>query len=227
MGSDLAAVLAEYLEYHLVLLGLNAFAATSGGKIVHLTRNVTAKDIVVRDFIPPRIAPHRGRCAVCAAPRRALYRRHRYASSPLARVSDETFLAGIGSNSFGASYAAPVALLNALIGALVNTAAPSLCESPGKSPKNNSVDRAGITSETPEVVLYFLQQMFHTFGLSRRLIVWRASFDAGRHVRIPPSFTLFCVSCCSKGGRNARRGNHLAQAADAPQSAIRNELWRN
>src|SRR2546430_2906862 len=53
---------------------------------------------------------------------------------------------------------------------LDNTANPSLCESPGKSPKNNGADRAGITSETPEVVLYFVQQMFHTFGLSRRLI---------------------------------------------------------
>src|SRR5216684_861045 len=72
---------------------------------------------------------------------------------------------------------------------LDDTANRSLCESPRKSPKNNSADRAGITSETSEVVLYFLQQMFHTFGLSRRLIVWPASFGAGRHVRSPPSFT--------------------------------------
>src|SRR5256885_13593271 len=110
---------------------------------------------------------------------------------------------------------------------LDNTANRSLCESPRKSPNNNGADRAGITSETPEVVLYFLQQMFHTFGLSRRLIDWPASFDAGRHVRSAPSFTLFCVSCCSKGGRNARRGNHLTQAADASESAIRNEFRRN
>ena len=118
MGSDLAAVLAEYLEYHLVLLGLNAFAATSGGKIVHLTRNVTAKDIVVAisfrrglRHTVEGVQSARRRGAHCIAVTDTLL-------SPLARVSDETFLAGIGSNSFGASYAAPVALLNALIGAI-------------------------------------------------------------------------------------------------------------
>ena len=118
MGSDLAAVLAEYLEYHLVLLGLNAFGATSGGKIVHLTRNVTAKDIVVAisfrrglRHTVEGVQSARRRGARCIAITDTLL-------SPLARVSHETFLAGIGSNSFGASYAAPVALLNALIGAI-------------------------------------------------------------------------------------------------------------
>jgi DNA-binding MurR/RpiR family transcriptional regulator len=118
MGSDLAAVLAEYFEYHLVLLGMNAFAATSGGKIVHLTRNVTAKDIVVaisfrrglRQTVEG-VQSSRRHGAHCIAITDTLL-------SPLARVSNETFLAGIGSNSFGASYAAPMALLNALIGAI-------------------------------------------------------------------------------------------------------------
>gem|GEM_PF-3822947 len=40
-----------------------------------------------------------------------------------------------------------------------------------KFPKNNGADRAGITSETPEVVLYFLQQVFHNRILSRRPFV--------------------------------------------------------
>src|SRR5207302_9676124 len=77
---------------------------------------------------------------------------------------------------------------------LDNTANRSLCESPRKSPKSNGAERAGTTSETPEVVLYFLQQMFHTFGLSRRLIDWPASFDAGRHVRtVLPASLFLCV----------------------------------
>jgi len=37
--------------------------------------------------------------------------------SPLARIASETFLASIETTSFGASYAAPVALVNALLAA--------------------------------------------------------------------------------------------------------------
>jgi DNA-binding MurR/RpiR family transcriptional regulator len=37
--------------------------------------------------------------------------------SPLARIANETFLASIETTSFGASYAAPVALVNALLAA--------------------------------------------------------------------------------------------------------------
>jgi len=118
IGSDLASVLAEYLEYHLVLLGLNAFAATTGGKIVHLIRGTKAKDIVVaisfrrglRQTVEG-VQSARRRGAHCIAVTDTLL-------SPLARFSHETYLAGIGSNSFGASYAAPVALLNALLGAI-------------------------------------------------------------------------------------------------------------
>src|SRR5258706_5129260 len=118
MASDLAAVLAEYFEYHLVLLGMDAFAATTGGKIVHLTRNLKEKDVVVaisfRRGLRPTVEGLQSarRCgAHCIAITDTLL-------SPLARLSHETYLAGIGSNSFGASYAAPMALLNALLGAI-------------------------------------------------------------------------------------------------------------
>jgi DNA-binding MurR/RpiR family transcriptional regulator len=37
--------------------------------------------------------------------------------SPLARAANETFLAGIETTSFGASYVAPVALINSLLAA--------------------------------------------------------------------------------------------------------------
>src|SRR5437660_2005019 len=47
IAGDLASVLADYFEYHLVLLGLNAFSATSNGKIVHLTRTLSDLDVVV------------------------------------------------------------------------------------------------------------------------------------------------------------------------------------
>src|SRR5438034_2106761 len=84
---------------------------------------------------------------------------------------------------------------------LDNIAERSLCESPGKFPKNNGADRAGITSETPEVVLYFLQQMFHTFGLSRRL-VWPACVvrRGPPCSQSPPSFTLVVSHAVRKVG---------------------------
>jgi DNA-binding MurR/RpiR family transcriptional regulator len=40
--------------------------------------------------------------------------------SPIARFSDESFLASVGSPSFGASYVAPIALINVLLIACAN-----------------------------------------------------------------------------------------------------------
>jgi len=47
LGSDLAALLAEYLEYQMSLLGLPIFSATSAGRITHLARIVTKQDLVL------------------------------------------------------------------------------------------------------------------------------------------------------------------------------------
>src|SRR5262249_9536053 len=117
-AGDLASVLAEYFEYHLVLLGLNAHSATSGGRIVHLTRSLTSRDVAVsmsfrrglRQTVEgAQMARQRG--AHCIA----ITDTH---LSPLARICHEHFLASIESNSYGASYAAPMALLNAFLGAI-------------------------------------------------------------------------------------------------------------
>jgi len=77
---------------------------------------------------------------------------------------------------------------------LDNTANHSLCESPRKSPKSNGADRAGIKSETAEVVLYFLQQVFHNLILSRRPFVRPARLcGAGHHGReVLPASLSFC-----------------------------------
>ena len=118
IAGDLAAVLADYFEYHLVLLGLNAFSATSGGRIVHLTRSLSGRDVVVaisfrrglRQTVEgAEMAREHG--AYCVAITDTYL-------SPLTRVCQETFLAAIESNSYGASYAAPMALLNAFLGAI-------------------------------------------------------------------------------------------------------------
>jgi DNA-binding MurR/RpiR family transcriptional regulator len=118
IAGDLAAVLADYFEYHLVLLDLNALSATSGGRIIHLTRSLTKRDLVVtisfRRGLRQTVegAEHaRQRGAHCVAITDTYL-------SPLTRICHETFLAGIESNSYGASYAAPMALLSAILAAI-------------------------------------------------------------------------------------------------------------
>jgi DNA-binding MurR/RpiR family transcriptional regulator len=117
LGGDLAAFLADYLEYHLTLLGLPVFAATTAGRIGHLTRSLTKEDLVIA------ITFRRGLKQTVEGARQAKEHGAFLVAitdtflSPLARPADETFLAGIETTSFGASYVAPVALLNALLAA--------------------------------------------------------------------------------------------------------------
>jgi RpiR family carbohydrate utilization transcriptional regulator len=118
LAGDLAATLAHYLEYQISLLGLPIFAATSAGRILHVVRAVNKKDLVLA------ISFRRGLRQTIEGARQARTRGAYCVGisdtyvSPLARECDEVFLASIESTSFGASYAAPVALLNALLAAI-------------------------------------------------------------------------------------------------------------
>lgn len=115
LAGDLASYLADYLEYQISLLGLPIFAATSAGRIGHLTRSLTKEDLVIA------ISFRRGLRQTVEGARKAVERGAYCVAitdtflSPLSRFANETFLAGIESTSFGASYAAPVALVNALL----------------------------------------------------------------------------------------------------------------
>ena len=117
LAGDLAAFLADYLEYQLGLLGLPVFAATSAGRITHLTRSLSQDDVVIA------ISFRRGLLQTVEGARKAREREVYCVAitdtflSPLARIAQETFLAGIETTSLGASYAAPVALVNALLAA--------------------------------------------------------------------------------------------------------------
>ena len=117
LAGDLAAFLAEYLEYQTSLLGLPVFAATSPGRVGHLTRSLTKDDLVIA------ISFRRGLRQTVDGTRKARERQAYCVAitdtflSPLARIAQETFLASIETSSFGASYAAPVALANALLAA--------------------------------------------------------------------------------------------------------------
>jgi RpiR family carbohydrate utilization transcriptional regulator len=117
LAGDLAAFLADYLEYQITLLGLPVFTATSAGRIAHLVRTVNQRDLVLA------ISFRRGLRQTVEGVHLA-HVRNAYCVgiadtyvSPLARECDEVFLASVESTSFGASYAAPVALVNAILAA--------------------------------------------------------------------------------------------------------------
>jgi len=128
LAGDLAAFLADYLEYHLILLGLPVFAATSAGRMVHLTRSLTSEDLAIA------ISFRRGLRQTVEGAKNAKHRGAHLVAitdtflSPLARIADETFLAGIQTTSFGASYVAPVALLNSLLAACGQIHSPETLE---------------------------------------------------------------------------------------------------
>jgi DNA-binding MurR/RpiR family transcriptional regulator len=116
-AGDLATVLAQYLEYQITLLGLPISAAISGGRITHLARAVNKHDLVLaisfrrglRQTVEGALqASSRGAYCVGIADTYL---------SPLARKCDEFFLASVESTSSGASYVAPIALLNAILSA--------------------------------------------------------------------------------------------------------------
>jgi RpiR family carbohydrate utilization transcriptional regulator len=117
LAGDLAAILADYLEYQITLLGLPVFTGTSAGRIAHLVRTVTNRDLVIaisfrRGLRQTVDGVHlaRARSAYCVGITDTYV-------SPLARECDEVFLASVESTSFGASYSAPVTLVNAILAA--------------------------------------------------------------------------------------------------------------
>jgi RpiR family carbohydrate utilization transcriptional regulator len=117
VAGDLAGYLANYLEYQLMLIGLPVFAATSGGRIMHLVRNAGKQDLIIA------ISFRRGLRQTVEGAQQARARGSYCVGiadtylSPLARECDELFIASVESTSFGASYAAPIALMNSIIAA--------------------------------------------------------------------------------------------------------------
>jgi RpiR family carbohydrate utilization transcriptional regulator len=118
LAGDLAVYLAHYFEYQVSILGLPIFSATSAGRILHLVRGVNKQDLVIA------ISFRRGLRQTIEGAQQARERGAYCVGisdtyvSPLARECDEVFLASVESTSFGASYAAPVALLNAILAAV-------------------------------------------------------------------------------------------------------------
>jgi RpiR family carbohydrate utilization transcriptional regulator len=117
LGGDLAATLAEYAAYHLGILGLPVWPVTSAGNAFHSARALSKQDLVIS------ISFRRGLRQTVECTRHARERGAYCVGvsdtyvSPLARECDEVFLASIESTSLGASYTAPVSLLNVVLAA--------------------------------------------------------------------------------------------------------------
>jgi DNA-binding MurR/RpiR family transcriptional regulator len=117
LGGDLAAILAKFLQYQLIMLGLPVMTSLSSGEMAHMTRLAGKDDLVIavsfrrglRQTVEG-LQQAKANGAYCVGITDTFV-------SPIARFADETFIASVESPSFGVSYAAPICLLNAIIAA--------------------------------------------------------------------------------------------------------------
>lgn len=115
LGGDLAAYLAGFLHYHMMLLGLPAITAISSGEAAHLSRSTGKDDLIIaisfrrglRQTVEG-LKQARANGAYCVGITDTLI-------SPIARFSHESFIASVDTPSFGASYAAPMCLVNGIL----------------------------------------------------------------------------------------------------------------
>lgn len=120
LGGDLATALVFYLEHHLVILGLPVFAATSPGRVVHLVRTTSKKDLVLA------ISFHRSLRQTVEGMRQAKAKGAYCVGitdtfvSPIARFAHECFIVSVETCHFGDSYVGPMALMDVLLVACAN-----------------------------------------------------------------------------------------------------------
>ena len=115
VGGDLATNLVGFLHYHLILLGLPSVPATSTGEAAHLTRSAGKGDMVIAisfrrglRLTVEGLRQARANGAYCVGIADTLI-------SPIARFAHECFIASVETPSFGASYTAPMCLLNSIL----------------------------------------------------------------------------------------------------------------
>lgn len=119
LGGDAATCLVSYLEYHLHMIGLPVFTASSPGRAVHIVRNLGKEDLLVAvsfrrglRMTIEGIQQARKLGAYCIGVTDTYI-------SPVARYSDEAFLTPIDTTSFGASYSAPLCFFNVFLAAVI------------------------------------------------------------------------------------------------------------
>jgi len=118
LGGDAATSLVHHLEYHLTMIGLPVVSATTAGRVSHVVRNVARKDLTIG--ISFRRGLRQTVEGLQAAKRNGSYTIAITDTfvSPLARTADECFIASVETPSFGASYVAPMALIDTIVAAV-------------------------------------------------------------------------------------------------------------
>jgi DNA-binding MurR/RpiR family transcriptional regulator len=118
LGGDAATALVHHLEYHLTMIGLPIISATTAGRVSHVVRTVGRKDLVIG--ISFRRGLRQTVEGVQTAKRNGAYVVGITDTfvSPLARFADECLIASVETPSFGASYVAPMALIDAIVSAV-------------------------------------------------------------------------------------------------------------
>lgn len=116
-GGDLASNLVGYLQYTLFFLGMSVLSGASAGETAHLSQSAGEKDLVIaisyrrglRQTVEGmKLAKANG--AYCVGITDTLV-------SPIARFAHECFITSVESPSCGASYVAPMCLLEAIVAA--------------------------------------------------------------------------------------------------------------
>lgn len=120
LGGDLAENLVHYIEHHLTLIGLPVLAATTVGRTIHLSRSFAKGDLVIA------ISFRKGLRQTVEGLQRARANGVYCVGitgtyvSPIARFTNEFFVASVESRSFIDSYVAPMALANLILVACGN-----------------------------------------------------------------------------------------------------------
>jgi RpiR family transcriptional regulator, carbohydrate utilization regulator len=118
LGGDAATSLVLHLEYHFTVIGLPVLSATAAGRVSHIVRTVGRKDLVIGISFRRGLrltveglenAKRNGAFTVAITDTFV---------SPLARIADECLIASVETPSFGASYVAPMALIDAIVAAV-------------------------------------------------------------------------------------------------------------
>lgn len=119
-GGDLAESLIQYFHYHLLVLGLPVQVAATSGHAAYISLNADANDLMFAvSFRRGLRQTVEGMQRAKAAGTYCVGITDTYLS-PLAQYADEFFLASVEVPSFGASYVAPVALVNVILMACAN-----------------------------------------------------------------------------------------------------------
>jgi len=118
LGGDAATSLVHHLDYHLTMIGLPVLSASTAGRVSHVVRTVGRKDLVIG--ISFRRGLRQTVEGVQTAKRNGAFTVGITDTfvSPLARLADECFIASVETPSFGASYVAPMALIDAIVSAV-------------------------------------------------------------------------------------------------------------